>query len=140
MTMSETERVTAREHHRRQQSPPPTMVIFSFSSDDTFKLSLLTDYWTHYLNLIHQSSQLRSATSQRKPLSTLIVLCSSGRTAEIINLTSVLQKNRFKPKFYIAAASDNMSLQNRYYATGMEIEEIALREKKMQNSKSNVPN
>ncbi|KAL3529443.1 hypothetical protein ACH5RR_008765 [Cinchona calisaya] len=54
--------------------------------------------------------------------------------SEMINLLNVLEKNRFKPKFYIAAASDNMSLQNRYYATGMEIEEMALREQKMQNS------
>ncbi|KAL3535884.1 hypothetical protein ACH5RR_004345 [Cinchona calisaya] len=82
--MTETKKVTAREHHRRLQSPPPTMAIFSFS--------------------------------------------------EMINLLNVLQKNRFNPKFYIAAASNNMSLQNRYFAIGMEIEEMALREQKIQNS------
>ena len=34
-----------------------------------------------------------------------------GHTAEMINLLSVLQKERFTPRFYIAAATDNMSLQ-----------------------------
>ncbi|KAG2684827.1 hypothetical protein I3760_10G094100 [Carya illinoinensis] len=44
-------------------------------------------------------------------LSTLIVLGSGGHTAEMINLLLVLQKERFSPRFYIAAATDNMSLQ-----------------------------
>ncbi|KAI3751705.1 hypothetical protein L2E82_22796 [Cichorium intybus] len=34
-----------------------------------------------------------------------------GHTAEMINLLSVLQPDRFSPRFYIAAATDNMSLQ-----------------------------
>ena len=34
-----------------------------------------------------------------------------GHTAEMLNLLAVLQKDRFAPRFYIAAASDNMSLQ-----------------------------
>ncbi|XP_021891374.1 UDP-N-acetylglucosamine transferase subunit ALG14 homolog isoform X2 [Carica papaya] len=62
-----------------------------------------------------------------QPLSTLIILGSGarqillisflwcritgGHTAEMLDLLSVLQKNRFKPRFYIAAATDNMSLQ-----------------------------
>ncbi|KAK9944192.1 hypothetical protein M0R45_009770 [Rubus argutus] len=45
------------------------------------------------------------------PLSTLIILGSGGHTAEMLNLLSVLQKDRFSPRFYIAAATDNMSLQ-----------------------------
>ncbi|XP_050368311.1 uncharacterized protein LOC126786510 [Argentina anserina] len=44
-------------------------------------------------------------------LSTLIILGSGGHTAEMLNLLSVLQKDRFYPRFYIAAATDNMSLQ-----------------------------
>lgn len=44
-------------------------------------------------------------------LSTLIVLGSGGHTAEMMNLLSVLQMDRFTPRFYIAAATDNMSLQ-----------------------------
>ncbi|XP_021644362.2 UDP-N-acetylglucosamine transferase subunit ALG14 isoform X1 [Hevea brasiliensis] len=46
-----------------------------------------------------------------KPLSTLIVLGSGGHTAEMINVLSALQKDRFMPRFYVAAATDNMSLQ-----------------------------
>ncbi|KAJ4703803.1 UDP-N-acetylglucosamine transferase subunit ALG14 [Melia azedarach] len=44
-------------------------------------------------------------------LSALIVLGSGGHTAEMMNLLSVLQMDRFSPRFYIAAATDNMSLQ-----------------------------
>ncbi|XP_073061302.1 uncharacterized protein [Primulina eburnea] len=46
-----------------------------------------------------------------RPLSTMIVLGSGGHTAEMINLLAVLQMDRFKPRYYIAAATDNMSLQ-----------------------------
>ncbi|WRX26109.1 Oligosaccharide biosynthesis protein Alg14-like - like 1 [Theobroma cacao] len=53
---------------------------------------------------------LRKRTSQQ-PLSTLVVLGSGGHTAEMIDLLLVLQKNKFTPRFYIAAATDNMSLQ-----------------------------
>ncbi|KAL7129728.1 hypothetical protein ABFS83_13G088100 [Erythranthe nasuta] len=45
------------------------------------------------------------------PLSTLVVLGSGGHTAEMINLLDVMQMDRFKPRYYIAAATDNMSLQ-----------------------------
>lgn len=45
------------------------------------------------------------------PVSTLIVLGSGGHTAEMLNVLSVLQKDLFSPRFYIAAATDNMSLQ-----------------------------
>lgn len=34
-----------------------------------------------------------------------------GHTAEMLNLLYVLQTERFKPRYYIAAATDNMSLQ-----------------------------
>jgi beta-1,4-N-acetylglucosaminyltransferase len=34
-----------------------------------------------------------------------------GHTAEMLNLLSVLPKDRFTPRIYIAAATDNMSLQ-----------------------------
>ncbi|KAI4314503.1 hypothetical protein L6164_027406 [Bauhinia variegata] len=46
-----------------------------------------------------------------QPLSSLIILGSGGHTAEMLNLLAVLQKDRFAPRFYIAAATDNMSLQ-----------------------------
>ncbi|KAF2314661.1 hypothetical protein GH714_028331 [Hevea brasiliensis] len=44
-------------------------------------------------------------------MSTLIVLGSGGHTAEMINVLSALQKDRFMPRVYVAAATDNMSLQ-----------------------------
>lgn len=34
-----------------------------------------------------------------------------GHTAEMINLSSVMQNDRLTPRFYIAAATDNTSLQ-----------------------------
>ncbi|KAL9250274.1 UDP-N-acetylglucosamine transferase subunit ALG14-like protein [Drosera capensis] len=48
---------------------------------------------------------------RRRPVSTLIVLGSGGHTAEMLNLLTVLQKDRFSPRYYIAATTDNMSLQ-----------------------------
>ncbi|XP_050224131.1 UDP-N-acetylglucosamine transferase subunit ALG14-like [Mercurialis annua] len=46
-----------------------------------------------------------------KSRSTLIVLGSGGHTAEMINVVALLQKDRFVPRFYIAAGSDKMSLE-----------------------------
>ncbi|XAR72440.1 hypothetical protein NMG60_11019074 [Bertholletia excelsa] len=62
------------------------------------------------LYVIYRSSKPLRIVSP-KPLSTLIVLGSGGHTAEMISLLSVLQEDRFSPRFYIAAATDNMSLQ-----------------------------
>ncbi|OAY84019.1 UDP-N-acetylglucosamine transferase subunit ALG14 homolog isoform X1 [Ananas comosus] len=42
---------------------------------------------------------------------TLIVLGSGGHTAEMLSIVNVLLKDRFAPRFYVAAATDNMSLQ-----------------------------
>ncbi|PRQ29374.1 putative oligosaccharide biosynthesis protein Alg14 [Rosa chinensis] len=53
----------------------------------------------------------RGSAGLASPLSTLIILGSGGHTAEMLNLLSVLQKDRFSPRFYVAAATDNMSLQ-----------------------------
>ncbi|KAJ4899950.1 hypothetical protein Rs2_13901 [Raphanus sativus] len=41
---------------------------------------------------------------------TLIVLGSGGHTAEMLSLVSVMRMDRYTPRFYIAAATDNMSL------------------------------
>uniref|UniRef100_A0A2P2KNE4 UDP-N-acetylglucosamine transferase subunit ALG14 n=1 Tax=Rhizophora mucronata TaxID=61149 RepID=A0A2P2KNE4_RHIMU len=46
-----------------------------------------------------------------KPMSTLIVLVSGGHTAEMMNILLELQKDWFKPRYYVAATTDNMSLQ-----------------------------
>ncbi|KAK1618955.1 hypothetical protein QYE76_024472 [Lolium multiflorum] len=40
----------------------------------------------------------------------LIVLGSGGHTAEMMNIISELQKDRFTPRYYVAALTDNMSL------------------------------
>ncbi|KAI5331928.1 hypothetical protein L3X38_022055 [Prunus dulcis] len=71
---------------------------------------------TRLLYVLHRTGKLLKPRSWKgsapqQPLSTLIVLGSGGHTAEMINLLSVLQKDRFAPRFYIAAATDNMSLQ-----------------------------
>ncbi|KAK3154969.1 hypothetical protein QOZ80_2BG0197220 [Eleusine coracana subsp. coracana] len=41
----------------------------------------------------------------------LIVLGSGGHTAEMMNIITTLQMDRFTPRFYVAALTDNMSLQ-----------------------------
>ncbi|TVU38656.1 hypothetical protein EJB05_12040 [Eragrostis curvula] len=41
----------------------------------------------------------------------LIVLGSGGHTAEMMNIITELQKDRFTPRYYVAALTDNMSLQ-----------------------------
>lgn len=42
---------------------------------------------------------------------TLIILGSGGHTAEMLSIVNILEKDRFAPRFYVAAATDNMSLQ-----------------------------
>ncbi|KAJ0959968.1 hypothetical protein J5N97_000258 [Dioscorea zingiberensis] len=44
-------------------------------------------------------------------VSTMIVLGSGGHTAEMLSIVNVLNKERFSPRFYVAATTDNMSLQ-----------------------------
>ncbi|XP_039009108.1 UDP-N-acetylglucosamine transferase subunit ALG14-like isoform X2 [Hibiscus syriacus] len=61
--------------------------------------------------VIYGTGKPLSKRSPQQALSTLIVLGSGGHTAEMINLLLVLQKDRFTPRFYIAASTDNMSLQ-----------------------------
>ncbi|CAN1299216.1 UDP-N-acetylglucosamine transferase subunit ALG14 homolog [Linum perenne] len=51
------------------------------------------------------------SSKSSKPRSTLIVLGSGGHTAEMIDLVSGMRKDRYTPRFYIAATTDNMSLQ-----------------------------
>ncbi|OVA18945.1 Oligosaccharide biosynthesis protein Alg14-like [Macleaya cordata] len=61
-------------------------------------------------HVIHQSSKpLRNLSLE--PINTFIILGSGGHTAEMLNLIRGLQKNRFTLRVYIAASTDNMSLQ-----------------------------
>ncbi|CAM8971444.1 unnamed protein product [Rhodiola kirilowii] len=61
-----------------------------------------------YVIFISRKPQRNKAST---PRSTLIILGSGGHTAEMLNLLAVLRKDMFCPRFYIAAATDNMSLQ-----------------------------
>ncbi|KAJ6852422.1 UDP-N-acetylglucosamine transferase subunit ALG14-like protein [Iris pallida] len=49
--------------------------------------------------------------SKYERVRTLIILGSGGHTAEMLSIVNVLQKDWFTPRFYVAAATDNMSLQ-----------------------------
>ncbi|RZC74159.1 hypothetical protein C5167_049633 [Papaver somniferum] len=62
------------------------------------------------LFVIHQSKKPHY-NLHPKAVNTLIVLGSGGQTAEMINLIRVLQRDRFTPRVYVAASTDNMSLQ-----------------------------
>ncbi|KAF8672007.1 hypothetical protein HU200_003940 [Digitaria exilis] len=52
-----------------------------------------------------------SSRPQAGGLRCLIVLGSGGHTAEMMNIVTTLQKDRFAPRYYVAALTDNMSLQ-----------------------------
>lgn len=47
-----------------------------------------------------------------------------GHTAEMLNLLAVLQKERFKPRYYVAAATDNMSLQKARVLENSLVDEV----------------
>ncbi|MQM04112.1 hypothetical protein Taro_036902, partial [Colocasia esculenta] len=47
----------------------------------------------------------------RPTVRTLIILGSGGHTAEMLNLLTVLDKDKFAPRYYVAAVTDSMSLQ-----------------------------
>lgn len=50
-------------------------------------------------------------SSKTHSLRTLIVLGSGGHTAEMLSIMNVLQNDIYTPRFYVAAATDNMSLK-----------------------------
>ncbi|KAJ6949586.1 hypothetical protein NC651_003541 [Populus alba x Populus x berolinensis] len=78
----------------------------------TLTVSVVLIAITRVLYILCQSGKPLRPSKSPKPLSTLIVLGSGGHTAEMINVLNVLlQKDRFCPRFYVAAATDNMSLQ-----------------------------
>ncbi|XP_049393771.1 uncharacterized protein LOC125858129 [Solanum stenotomum] len=73
-------------------------------------IGVITVLVIRIIYVIYRSRKPLHSKSPRS-LSTLIVLGSGGHTAEMLNLLYVLQTERFKPRYYIAAATDNMSLQ-----------------------------
>ncbi|KAH0901521.1 hypothetical protein HID58_041024 [Brassica napus] len=79
---------------------------FSISS---FMLSLVIVLVVRVLYVMYQCGKPFPKGASRS-FTTLIVLGSGGHTAEMLSLLSVLRMDRFTPRFYIAAATDNMSL------------------------------
>uniref|UniRef100_A0A0D9Y0K3 UDP-N-acetylglucosamine transferase subunit ALG14 n=1 Tax=Leersia perrieri TaxID=77586 RepID=A0A0D9Y0K3_9ORYZ len=64
----------------------------------------------------------------------LIVLGSGGHTAEMVNVVSTLQKDRYTPRYYVAALTDNMSLQKaRVYELSLVQREVD-KEKAIENA------
>nr|KJB69774.1 hypothetical protein B456_011G041800 [Gossypium raimondii] len=91
-----------------------TSCFFSNSSPNlviTCFVAFITIILVRFLYVIYRTGKPLNKRTPQQTLSTLIVLGSGGHTAEMINLLLVLQKDRFTPRFYIAAATDNMSLQ-----------------------------
>ncbi|KAH1048408.1 hypothetical protein J1N35_039192 [Gossypium stocksii] len=91
-----------------------TRCFFSNSSPNlviTCFVAFITIILVRFLYVIYRTGKPLNKRTPQQTLSTLIVLGSGGHTAEMINLLLVLQKDRFTPRFYIAAATDNMSLQ-----------------------------
>ncbi|WVZ74117.1 hypothetical protein U9M48_022339 [Paspalum notatum var. saurae] len=70
-------------------------------------VSLLT---VRFFYVLWRSSQPASRPRAAR-LRCLIVLGSGGHTAEMMNIVTNLQKDRFTPRYYVAALTDNMSLQ-----------------------------
>ncbi|KAJ6751678.1 hypothetical protein OIU85_002136 [Salix viminalis] len=78
----------------------------------TITVSVVLIAITRVFYILCQSGKPLYPSKSPKPLSTLIVLGSGGHTAEMINVLNVLLlKDRFCPRFYVAAGTDNMSLQ-----------------------------
>lgn len=84
-------------------------MLSRFSSISSFMLSLVIVLVVRVLYVMYQCGKPFPKGASRS-LTTLIVLGSGGHTAEMLSLLSVLRMDRFTPRFYIAAATDNMSL------------------------------
>ncbi|CAO2039506.1 unnamed protein product [Urochloa humidicola] len=61
--------------------------------------------------VLWRSGQPSSGSPPTAGLRCLIVLGSGGHTAEMMNIVTAVQKDRFTPRYYVAALTDNMSLQ-----------------------------
>ncbi|KAL0659319.1 hypothetical protein Bca4012_079904 [Brassica carinata] len=62
---------------------------------------------TPLLHLLEDALQMHLPFTPNR----LVNLSNGGHTAEMLSLLSVLRMDRYTPRFYIAAATDNMSLQ-----------------------------
>ncbi|CAN6244997.1 unnamed protein product [Urochloa humidicola] len=64
-----------------------------------------------FVYVLWRSGQPSSGSPPTAGLRCLIVLGSGGHTAEMMNIVTAVQKDRFTPRYYVAALTDNMSLQ-----------------------------
>ncbi|KAK9094866.1 hypothetical protein Scep_026335 [Stephania cephalantha] len=85
-------------------------MTMGFTFAITLTVAAFTVIVTRIIYVIYKSSKPLSKLGPQS-VSTLIVLGSGGHTAEMLNLVAVLQKDKFTPRIYIAASTDNMSLQ-----------------------------
>ncbi|KAG2653167.1 UDP-N-acetylglucosamine transferase subunit ALG14 homolog isoform X2 [Panicum virgatum] len=76
-----------------------------------YALPVLVSLLTIRLFYVIWRSGQPSSRPRAGGLRCLIVLGSGGHTAEMMNIVTTLQKDRFTPRFYVAALTDNMSLQ-----------------------------
>nr|CAB3447571.1 unnamed protein product [Digitaria exilis] len=114
--------------HRRDPTPrqilkqtaariwfPPSAASTQMGLDDLaaacYALPVLVALFTvRFFYVLWRSGQ-PSSRPQAGGLRCLIVLGSGGHTAEMMNIVTTLQKDRFAPRYYVAALTDNMSLQ-----------------------------
>lgn len=75
--------------------------------------------------VLWQTCKPQQQPGGKRSLKTLIVLGSGGHTAEMLNIISVLDKQRFYPRIYIAALTDTMSLSRAGSMEATIIEKIS---------------
>ncbi|GER42742.1 UDP-N-acetylglucosamine transferase subunit ALG 14 [Striga asiatica] len=88
----------------------PGCILFEMGVAILLLICTITLIFIRITYVVYHTGKPRSGKPP-PPLSTLIVLGSGGHTAEMINLLNPMQMERFKPRYYVAAATDSMSLQ-----------------------------
>lgn len=85
----------------------------------TFLLSLFLDQVVSIYSLCFSNF---SSSGKKKKKTHAHMLRAGGHTAEMLNLVRVLKRGRFRPRYYIAAATDTMSLDKAKLLEGSELE------------------
>ncbi|KMZ71714.1 UDP-N-acetylglucosamine transferase subunit ALG14, related [Zostera marina] len=76
-----------------------------------FTMSIFVFVLLRFSYIYYWTGRPFGQSSTRCSLKTLIVLGSGGHTAEMLNLLVVLDMDKFGPRIYVAAETDNMSLE-----------------------------
>ncbi|XP_078438421.1 UDP-N-acetylglucosamine transferase subunit ALG14-like protein isoform X2 [Wolffia australiana] len=71
----------------------------------------LLAFFVRFLYVLYHTGRPLRRRRDLQPLRTLVVLGSGGHTAEMLNLLAVLDTEKFKPRFYVSAKTDSLSLQ-----------------------------